>query len=203
MREDNYVAIMKFETIGHFHRFDKIFGSLSRYGTQAVKPQVDNSTSMESLHTIATIGDSILNNDVSVKFKRRDMRTLGLDLKYNSVRHVLTISLQYKIVQACDKPSICHYLTDTTETTATVRRPRDQPLVTQNLETPFSSTIIQDIEFISNEVRYSVNKTYEVNDVTVTCKVVESDNIDIIDGTEHDLNINEANNLTLNYFNTL
>ena len=141
---------------------------------------------MKSLHIIPTMGDGILNNDVSTKFKRRDVRTLGLDLKYNSVRHVLTILLQYKIVQALDEPSIRQYLTDT-ETTATVHRPREQPLLTRNIVTPFSSTIKQDMEFILNEVQYSVNKTYEVNDVIVTCTVVESDNIDIIVGTERDL----------------
>ena len=100
-----------------------------------------------------------------------------------------------------NKPSIHQYLTDTTETTDTVHRPREQPLLIKNVVTPFSSTIKEDMEFIFNEVHYSMDKTYEVNDVTVTCTVVESDNIDIIVGTEHDFDINEAHNLILNYLN--
>ena len=100
IRIDNKAKIMRFETIFHFYCFDSAFGSFSCYGTIEVKPQVGDIAMMRSHHTIATMGDGIINSEVSAKFKRKNIKSLGIDLRYNLVRHVLTMSVCYKIVKA-------------------------------------------------------------------------------------------------------
>ena len=77
--------------------------------------------------------------------------------------HVITISLQCKTVQVSNKPSICWYFGDNTENTATENILREQSLLTQTVVIPFTSTIKEDMNFIFDNVQYSVNNMYEVN----------------------------------------
>ena len=197
VRKENEVEIMRFETIGLFYSFDSVFGSFSCYGTTEVNPQVGGSTVMRPNHTIATMGDGISNDEVPEKFKRRDIQSLGLDFRYNLTRHVLTMCLRYKIVRASSEPALRQHIASTENT-------RGRPsLLSRNVTTPFGTTIKKEMEFVVDDVQYSINKDYEENDVEVTCTVVKSNNFDINIGSERVFNIEEVHSLIINYLKTL
>ena len=90
---------------------------------------------MRPNHTIATMGDGILNNEVPEKIRRRDIQYLGLDLGYYLTRLVLTMCLCYKIVRASSVPVLHQHIARTQNTTERTA------FLSRNVTTPFSTTI--------------------------------------------------------------
>ena len=85
--------------------------------------------------------------------------------------------------------------------TITNSRVRNHASVT--FDTPYTTTIKKDMEFILDDVQYAVTKKYDNNDTDVICVVVESDVSDIIVGSEQSFDVARAHSLIISYLRTL
>ena len=197
--QSNTAEIIRFETINDFRRFDTIFGSFSRFGSTKGIP-TGNITGIitQPHHVVATMGEGL--NAAEPKFKRRDVRSYGIDFRYNIDRHIFYITIRYKLVRAKEDTTIKNYLAE--RRTLCGRRTTKRSRVAENIETPYHTTIKKGMEFMLDDVQYSIKKDYVSNDKTVVCVVEESENNNIIVGTEFTFNIERVHSLILDYINT-
>lgn len=136
--QSNTAEIIRFETINDFRRFDTIFGSFSRFGsTKGIPTGNITGTITQPHHVVATMGEGL--NAAEPKFKRRDVRSYGIDFCYNIDRHIFYITIWYKLVRAKEDTTIKNYLAE--RRTLCGQRTTERSQVAENIETPYHTTI--------------------------------------------------------------
>lgn len=148
---------------------------------------------------MATMGGGL--SEPLPKFKRRDIRSYGIDLRFNLVRHTLYIAICYKLVRADSDQILNNIILERDRFIGS--RQRESSRVGKNIDVPYHATIKKDMEFTLGNVQYSVNKTYVSNDESVIFTVVESKDSRYCVGTEHSFNVSRVHSLILNIINTI
>ena len=186
---------LRFETRSNLEIFDLLFGKYSRYGTSEDKPTVGHTLKLEQHHDIFTVGSGLFEN--TAPFKRRNVVTSGIDLTYNAIFFLLTVSIRYKKVQV-DTDVLLKLFYESRDCYSG-EQPIQEMFTIDNTE--YVNTIRQGAIFQHEGSYYTVDVNYESRTNLSSCTVKFSANQNINNGstvTLHNSVIHNAILATLN-----